>query len=239
MTPISKGSAGTLIGFDDDFGTAYNATLRWTATESGTYYINARAWEPDPGDGPPTLTGSYTLQPQQARRQAADTDRPALHDADDEYLDLVFDAGLRNPLGDATLRSWTQSEINAVMAALATYSAVTPLTFSVAASQGAATWIFRWLNLRVTRLAISRLVTQYAAFDPGVADFTAGLVPGGNMGDDHPRGGPRSFGMAHPHGQGAVNYGANNSEVCAGRDGCVQSVRFVQSEPGRLYDDVV
>ena len=41
-----------LIAIDDDAGPAFDSMLRFTATQSGTYYINARAWEPDTGPDP-------------------------------------------------------------------------------------------------------------------------------------------------------------------------------------------
>ncbi|MEZ5962062.1 MAG: M10 family metallopeptidase C-terminal domain-containing protein, partial [Hyphomonadaceae bacterium] len=212
-----RNSAGTLIGFDDDFGSQYNATLRWTATDSGTYYINARAWEPDPGEGSPTLTGSYTL--------TAATSAPASPlDAIDYHYTMPTTSiavwfstpGYTNPLGDSTLRSWTQGEIDAVMAALATYSAITPLTFSVAASEGEATWIFTLTELEGNTLGYFSVGNQFAAFDPTVAGFTAGLVPGGDSWVTVIHEAGHGLGMAHPHDQGAINYGTNNSEVMQG-----------------------
>jgi serralysin len=149
-------SAGTLIGFDDDFGTGINASLRWTATTTGTYYLNAQAY-PDSG-----LTGSYTL--------SAATSAPAspLDAIDYHYtmpttnISIWFSTpGYTNPSGDATVRAWTQQEIDGVMAALATYSAITPLTFSVAASQGAATWIFTLADLPGNTLGYFAVGSQY------------------------------------------------------------------------------
>src|SRR5262249_53119182 len=42
-------SAGLLTSIDDDAGPGRDAMLRFTATQSGTYYLNARAWEPETG----------------------------------------------------------------------------------------------------------------------------------------------------------------------------------------------
>src|SRR5690606_6024564 len=135
-------SSGQIVGFDDDFGTGINSLLRWTATTSGTYYLNAQAY-PDSG-----LTGSYTL--------SAATSTPASPvDAIDYHYTMPTTSisvwfatiGYTNPEGDAVVRNWTQTEIDAVMAALGTYSAITPLTFSIAPSQGAATWIFSLADL--------------------------------------------------------------------------------------------
>jgi len=204
-------SSGTLIGFDDDFGSGINAQLRWTATESGTYYINAQAF-PDSG-----LTGGYSL--------TAATSSPAspLDSIDYHYtmpttnISIWFSTpGYTNPSGDATVRSWTQPEIDAVMAALATYSAITPLTFSVAANQGAATWIFTLADLPGNTLGYFAVGAQYSAFDPNVADFTAGLTPGGNSWVTIIHEAGHGLGMAHPHDNGAEDYGPDNSEVMQG-----------------------
>jgi serralysin len=49
---------GRKVAMDDDAGPGHSAMMRFTAPETGTYYVSARAWEPDEG---PTLTGEYTL----------------------------------------------------------------------------------------------------------------------------------------------------------------------------------
>src|SRR5690606_734191 len=58
--------------------------------------------------------------------------------------------------------------------------------------------------------------SQYAAFDPNVPDFTAGLVPGGNSWVTVIHEAGHGLGMAHPHDNGAENYGPDNSEVMQG-----------------------
>ena len=204
-------SNGLLIGFDDDFGSGINSALRWTATATDTYYLNAQSF---PGGGG---TGSYTL--------SAATSSPAnpLDAIDYHYtmpttnISIWFSTpGYTNPSGDATLRSWTQPEIDAVMAALGTYTAIAPLSFSIAPSQGAATWIFSLVNLPGNTLGYFAVGSQYAAFDPTVADFTAGLTPGGNSWVTIIHEAGHGLGMAHPHDNGAEDYGPDNSEVMQG-----------------------
>lgn len=204
-------SFGGLIGFDDDFGSGINSLLRWTATETGTYYINARSFPEGTG------TGSYTL--------TAQTSAPAspIEAIDYHYtmpttsISVWFSTpGYTNPTGDATLRAWTQQEIDAVMAALATYSAIAPLTFSVAASQATATWTFTLAELEGNTLGYFAVGSQYAAFDPNVTNFTAGLTPGGSSWVTLIHEAGHGLGMAHPHDNGAENYGPDNSEVMQG-----------------------
>jgi Ca2+-binding RTX toxin-like protein len=212
-------ASGALIGFDDDFGPGINSLLRWTATTSGTYYINAQAFPASGG------TGSYTLT---AQTSAAASPLDAI---DYHYMMPTTNIavwfstpGYTNPTGDATLRSWTTGEINAVMAALATYSAIAPLTFSVAASQATATWTFTLANLTGNTLGYFAVGSQYAAFDPTVSNFTAGLTPGGNSWTTIIHEAGHGLGMAHPHDNGAANYGANNSEVMQGVTDAFNSV---------------
>ncbi len=102
------------------------------------------------------------------------------------------------------------------MAALGTYTAVSNLTFSVAPTQGSATWTFVLANLPGNTLGYFAVGSQYAAFDPTVADFTAGLTPGGNSWVTAIHEAGHGLGLAHPHDNGAINYGTNNSEVMQG-----------------------
>ena len=50
-------SSGQLISLDDDGGPGTDALMRFTVTQSGTYYINARGWEADGF----SITGGYTV----------------------------------------------------------------------------------------------------------------------------------------------------------------------------------
>jgi serralysin len=207
-------SAGSLIAFDDDFGSGINSLLRFTAPTSGVYYVNARGFE---GSGA-SNTGSYTL--------TANLGGPISPlDSIDYHFTMpgpniaiwFAPAGFTNPSGDTALRAWTQTEINAVFAALATFSAVTPLTFSQAASAGTANWTLSLVDLPGNTLGYFSIQTNgYGAFDPTVANWTAGLVPGGNSWVTLIHEFGHGLGLAHPHDNGASNYGTNNSEVMQG-----------------------
>ena len=223
-------SAGALVAIDDDAGPGTDSMLRFTATQSGTYYINARAWETATLPPGYTGTGSYTITantgPAQSPLDALDFNfvMPTTSIA------VWFSTpGYTNPSGDSTSRAWTQAEINAVMAALGTYSAVSPLTFSIAASQGAATWIFTLADLPGNTLGYFAVGGNYAAFDPGVADFTAGLVPGGNSWITVIHEAGHGLGMAHPHDNGGFGAG---SEILQGVTGPFNSLGTYQLNQG-------
>jgi serralysin len=55
---------GNLLYENDDISSGVNrdSMLAFTATQTGTYYIDVGAWEPDPGDVPPGYTGTGTYQ---------------------------------------------------------------------------------------------------------------------------------------------------------------------------------
>ncbi|MGD9981257.1 MAG: M10 family metallopeptidase C-terminal domain-containing protein, partial [Hyphomonadaceae bacterium] len=205
---------GGLVAFDDDFGDGTNALLRFTPVTSATYFVNARAFE---GQGV-SNTGSYTL--------TANTGAPASPLDSINYhftmpgpnIAIWFaPAGFSNPSGDAATRDWNQTEINAVFAALATYSAVIPLTFTQAASQATANWILSLAELEGNTLGyFNPGVNGYGAFDPTVGDWTTGLSPGGGAFVTLIHEFGHGLGLAHPHDNGSENYGPDNSEVMQG-----------------------
>ena len=51
-------ASGNQVAFNDDFGGGYDSTLYFTASTSGTYYLNAHGWADSGGN---TSTGQYTL----------------------------------------------------------------------------------------------------------------------------------------------------------------------------------
>jgi Peptidase M10 serralysin C terminal/Bacterial pre-peptidase C-terminal domain/FG-GAP-like repeat/Peptidase M66 len=67
-----RNSSGTLIAHNDDSGGSLNSRIVFTATTSGTYYIDAGAWDAtsladnsnQPNPGPNAITGNYTVSVQ-------------------------------------------------------------------------------------------------------------------------------------------------------------------------------
>lgn len=209
-----RNAAGALIAFDDDFGSGINAMLRFTATQSGTYYVNARAFE----DPSVSNTGGYTLTATLAP-PASPLDSIDYHFTMPGPNIAVWFAplGYTNPLGDTALRAWTPQEIAAVFAALDTYEAVIPLNFTQAANEASADWILSLVDLDGNVLGyFAPNTTGYGAFDPTVANWTAGLVPGGDSWITLIHEFGHGLGLAHPHDNGAFNYGVNNSEIMQG-----------------------
>jgi len=217
-----RNSTGALLAVDDDFGDGVNSLLRFTATTTGTYFVNARGFE----DTGASNTGSYTLT-------MATGAAPSPLDSIDYHFTMPTSniavwfapGGYTNPIGDTATRAWTQTEIDAVFAALATYSVFTPLTFSLAASQASANWILSLGDLEGNTLGyFSPNNTGYGFFDPTVADWAAGLVPGGSSWTTLIHEFGHGLGLAHPHDNGARNYGVNNSEIMQGVTGLFGSL---------------
>ncbi|HWI87774.1 MAG TPA: FG-GAP-like repeat-containing protein [Sphingomicrobium sp.] len=64
-----RDSAGNVLAWNDDSGGTLNSKLVFTAATTGTYYIDAGAWDPTSADWtagqtPPNYTGTYTLSVQ-------------------------------------------------------------------------------------------------------------------------------------------------------------------------------
>lgn len=215
-TPLSDpylelyNASGQLIAIDDDAGPGLNSMLRFTATESGTYYLNARAWEAESG---PTLTGGYrvtaALGPPQDPLDTID-----FGFATPSHIDVYFAASGETFGGNTALRSWTTEEINAAMTALATFSAVANLTFSQSATSTGAEFILFIADLEdnvLGQFTVTGGSIGYGEFAPDGAGWTsAGLAPGG-LGFVtliHEFG--HGLGLTHPHDN------SGNSEIMQG-----------------------
>jgi Ca2+-binding RTX toxin-like protein len=209
-----RSSGGALIAIDDDAGPGVNSLLRFTPTQSGTYYINARAYE---GAGV-SNTGGYTLTAAIGAAQNP-LDTIDLHfQMPDNTIAIYFATAGQSFQGDTASRNWTQAEINAVFAALATFSAVTPLVFTQTFSSAAADWILTIDNDIGANVLGHFFVGYpgYGAFDGDVAGWSQGLIPGGSSFFTLIHEFGHGLGLAHPHDNGAVNYGVNNSEIMQG-----------------------
>ncbi len=210
-----RGPDSSLVAIDDDAGPGRSALLRFTATESGAYYINARAWHPDSG---PTLVGEYTLTAALG---------PAQNPLD--ALDLGFTVSTTNitvyfsALGEifdgvTSSRSWTEDEIAAAMLAMSTFSAVTTLTFTQTLSSSSATFIMSLADLpeNVVGQFSTAGAKGYGVFDPSPAFWsTEMLQPGGFAFSTiiHEIG--HGLGLAHPHDNGGIDPD-NSSEIMQG-----------------------
>ncbi len=197
---------GLLVAIDDDGSPvigSLDSQLRYTAQTSGAFYLNARAYE---GSGV-SNTGAYTvtanLGPPQNPLDTIDLGYTAPN-----HIDVYFATSGQTFQGDHAVRSWTQAEINAAMAALATYSAVTPLTFSRTTSSSSAEFVLTLANLDAGELGHFQTVNGigYGAFTPNDSSWTAaGLSPGGAAFTTLIHEFGHGLGLAHPHDNGGVS----------------------------------
>jgi hypothetical protein len=189
-----------LLSLDDDTGPGLNSLLRFTAVQSGVYYINARAFD--------TETGDYTISFNTgAPQNPLDTINLGFVLTNPNVTYYFAQGGDTHPAGNGQTaqRSWTAEEQNAARAAFATFSAVCGLTFTEVATQAAASFV-----MMISELEGSTLGRFFAGasgglgqFDPGGAGWTSsGLQPGG-LGFVtliHEIG--HGVGLAHPHDAG-------------------------------------
>lgn len=206
---------GRKVAMDDDAGPGRNAMMRFTAPETGTYYLSARAWEPDEG---PTLTGEYTLSaalgPPQNPLDALDLGFAV----PTTNISVYFAAGGQTHDGTTAQRSWNSSEIVAAMSAMATFSAVTTLNFTQAASAAGATFILMLAELPGNVLGEFGTANGkgYGVFDPDPSIWSAALLQPGGLAFAtliHEIG--HGLGLAHPH-DNSGNGPDDSSEILQG-----------------------
>jgi len=211
-------TSGSLVAFDDDGATGTNSLLRWTATDSGTFYINARAWEEDGASGGYTGTGSYTITAAIGAPQNP-LDTINLGITAPMHIDVYFSTSGQtqsfgppgNQLSVTALRSWTPEEIALAMAALQVYSTYTNLTFSQTTSQAQAEFILTLGDLETGTLGWFSTYAGigYGAFAPDGTGWTTGANGGLNQGGlgwvtlIHEFG--HGLGLAHPHDNGGIS----------------------------------
>jgi Ca2+-binding RTX toxin-like protein len=180
-TPLSdsyleiRDASGNLVSLDDDGGAGLNSLMRFTATQSGTYYLVAKGYD--------TATGGYTISAANGPPQNPLDTLDLGFTFDTNAISVYFAASGEQlgPLGTA-VRSWTASEQSAAMAALGEIAHSVNLTFSVAASAATADFIFALTNLPsgVLGETYPGASIAYLEFDPNEVGWTtAGLTPGG------------------------------------------------------------
>ncbi len=199
--------SGTLLAFDDDGATAIgslNSVLRFTATTTGTYFLNARAYEDTGVDNQGAYSVTAALGPAQNP-----LDTINLGFAQVQNIDVYFATQSQSFAGSTAARNWTSAEINAAMTALNTYATVSNLTFTQVGTSSGAEFVLMLANLDEN--VLGQMGTSggvgYGVFSPSVASWTAtgSLLPGGAAFTTLVHEFGHGLGLAHPHDNGGIS----------------------------------
>jgi len=190
------GPGGVFITSNDDidYPVNVNSQIIYTASQTGTYYLSADAYAN-------SYTGSYTLAAEVAAPPnlldsiSWNYQQPTLN------IDVYFATAGQSFNGETATRSWTAYEIAQAMAALATFSTFTPLTFTQVGTSTGAEMVLSLTDLQGA-LGYFQVGTPYGFFDPAGAGWSDGLAQGGYgfITLIHEFG--HGLGLAHPHDTG-------------------------------------
>ncbi len=190
-----RNDAGQLVHFDDDGGPGITSRLLFTPNTSGTYYINATVY-----DNPGSDVGDYQIT---FNNSAPQNPLDALNIGyvfPDLTINVYFTTTGEVNSGDTALRNWTQAEINSVMSALASISAVTPLVFTQVFSSASSDFRLSISELGANVLGHFFVGAGNGAFDPDGAGWnSAGMAPGSLGFATIVHEILHGVGLAHPH----------------------------------------
>ena len=187
---------GALVHIDDDGGPGVSSRLLFTAVTSGTYYINARSFDNPGTDDTGDYEITFDLGPPQNPLDTLNIG----YVFPDLTINVYFSTAGETFSGDTALRNWTQAEINSVMSALASISAVTPLVFTQVFSAAGSDFRLTIADLGTNVLGHFFVGAGNGAFDPDGAGWSsAGMAPGslGYATIVHEI--LHGLGLAHPH----------------------------------------
>lgn len=222
-----RNSSGTLIASDDDGGPGVYSLIAFTASSSGTYYLDAQAYGNE--------TGTYELT-----ASAVATPPPAsLLDSIDwgtqvsgSSLTIYFATTGQRFDGATAESNWTAAEKAAVLAAFGVYSDVANLSFAETNSSGSATFVLLKADLGADTLGYCNPPGETNA---GVGVFShtnstwtdQSLQPGGYAFVTLIHEFGHGLGLAHPHDDGGtstVMAGVTDSFGSYGNSGLNQGV---------------
>ena len=217
-----RDSDGNLLASNDDGGPGLNSLLTFTATTTGTYYLDAHAYS--------TETGTYTLTASESSGGGSSSSGTPLQSIDwgsqvsSTAVTVYFATAGETFDGETAGADWTAAEKAAAMAAFGVFADVSNLTFTETADQGNATFTLVKATLDGSTLGY---FNPPGTANAGVGVFNhthstwtdASLQPGGYAFVTLMHEFGHGLGMAHPHDDGGTSTVMNGVTAAQGSTG--------------------
>ena len=200
-----RDAAGNAVASNDDGGSGLNSLLNFTATSSGTYYLDAHAYANE--------TGTYEL----TAAEVAPPPPEVVTDSIDwgtqvsgSAFTVYFATAGQRFDGETAAENWTAAEKAAAMAAFGVYADVADITFTETSSKATATFVLVKATMDPDTLGYFNPPGETNA-GIGVFNHTSStwtnqsLLPGGYAFVTLVHEFGHGLGMAHPHDDGGTS----------------------------------
>jgi serralysin len=200
-----RNSAGNAVASNDDGGSGLNSLINFTATTSGTYYLDAHAYSNE--------TGTYRLTASQSTPPPPESVTDSIDwgtQVSGSAFTVYFATAGQRFDGETAAEDWSAVEKAAALAAFGVYADVANITFAETSSKASATFVLVKASMAADTLGYFNPPGEANA-GIGVFNHTSstwtnqGLQPGGYAFVTLVHEFGHGLGLAHPHDDGGTS----------------------------------